>query len=557
MLGLDWYCNLHIIEYRPHNPASHLRARRPQTLPNDDPVLYPPSIATKGEAQIRFSIQYLHLREESSNTKTPREANDLKFFSQLDYSASHYINICIIEPGKVLFKPTSENVMYFIDLTKPQTSIYTVKELSQALKTIKLSENLVIYQHHHTLSVLLYGLLNKKTKTLGFKSRELLISLSTLKKRGLCIACFENSIEILHLATNRLLERVIFQDVQSPQAVGFETLDMIVFGYISTKAGSKDISLETYTLYSPKDELCTEKTIPILVKGEPVVIANTSALLFSLELFGTDNLVVFYRWEAVLYRVRREGIMKVTSIKTPFDFGYENTNLTFTPNSWCFTVLDTCHFAVLIADERWGSLQMYLDIFRISFEDEIDSNEGKKTARKKRRQTVGDDVQVQSWRSPNDIRFDFEPKRLMAVKSDYIRFLCCWKEKTIIALTYKHNLLRMDLGKGTTEKIANIAGVIWGTSAVIKIRCIQQDLIAIIFEEISAKSGLIVLDISKMKILFNSFALEGQDALRNMRNIEVLQDVSRIIFKYDVQGDLHRSVKAIGELDYNAPPKQR
>lgn len=93
VLALDWYCNLHVISCPLHDESN--------LHPN--PTIYAPKIATKGHPQIFFTIQYLHLRE--NKTSASFEKRDLSFFSQLDYSRTHYTNLCVLEEGKILFKP--------------------------------------------------------------------------------------------------------------------------------------------------------------------------------------------------------------------------------------------------------------------------------------------------------------------------------------------------------------------------------------------------------------------------------------------------------------------
>jgi len=517
VLALDWYCNLHVIACPQENQSSL------------GPVLYPPDIATKGHPQILFTLQYLHLRQVRKNPALNFEKRDLSFFSQLDYSRTHYTNLCVIEDGKILFKPTNDDCTYCIDFrtNRRDAQITSIDDLSKAWMITKFKADMLIYQDQKTFQLILYCFRSKRAKILNSAKKEHLYSLQTLEKSNLCIACYETSFEVIDLTKNKILEVNAFVDLNSIQLVTSPDADSFVFSYISGRSGNKFIYFELYTILLQNQSVTVRQS-------DVVQVAPASAIPYMVQYINPNCLVLLSNWTAEIYRVQKEGFVKLNTIKLPCNLGYEETSVAFSPNFWCFNSFNKESFLVLVADERWGSLQMYLDIFHLS------------SPLPKSGKTTPAALDNQDKAS-----LPLSVKRILSFKSDYIRFLATCNDQ-IIALTYRHNVLRFNQNNNQIERITNISGLISSTQqSLVKIRCVKQNIIALVFENDTGRANVIVLDLECISVLFNSFHMDKHDEIP-MKNIEVLDDVSRIIFKFEVLSEEEDTKKYIGEIDYHA-----
>lgn len=321
------------------------------------------------------------------------------------------------------------------------------------------------------------------------------------------------------------------QLVTSPDA------DSFVFAYISGRSGNKFVYFELYTIFYNEDR--PQRNITVR-QTDVVQIAAASTLPYMVQYLNSNCLIFLSNWTADIYRIQKEGFVKLNSIKHPCNLGYEETSVAFSPNFWSFNTFNKENFLVLIADERWGSLQMYLDVFNIS--------ENKSTPSKSsKNKSTGEQQDITRGASSDDL-LQLKVQRILTFRSDYIRFLATWKDQ-VVALTYRHNLLRFK--ENQIEKITNISGLISSTTqSLIKIRCVKYDTLALIFESNTGRANLIVLDLGSITVLFNSFQMEKHNEI-SMKNIEVLEDVSRIIFKYEILGEDIETKKYIGEIEYS------
>jgi len=491
--AMDEVLNLHFIQFRKKEKS--------------DPDIFVPSGAITGHSKILFSFEIMAIYEQVFG-KSTSEADFLEFFTTLDHMYRNKPEVCSVRPGVFLFKPTKGGNVYLFDLTVRDNKPALIPELLGVELLSAVDQDVIVFTSTVLQGIFLYHFGNFKMKKLAFSQKSAQV-IQVVKQRRLCISISSNTMEILDLRANKILEKSVYESSSVNMLAVSPSGNRLIHSYYHGKVTEGVMRMEIWDLSELK-----------VIRGETYVLDGSQTVDHSLAFLNEEIFVHVRMWSLSVFRIEEHGLCKLQTLSVPNKYGYVHSGkdghcvwsqislLTNELNSFLLLTSD-------VFEDRYNRIEHY-KVVEENKEDLELLNENLMPQMWGEGKASKDSVQIRST-------LKAQAKLLYLEKADFIQFICVWQDDKVGILYESFRFYEFDLLSGDLTKVMGISGLQNNEESLKKIKYIDKNVLGLFYEkDDSQKQRLILIDLRSRKTIFDTKDLKRNDYLIKVSCIEVM-----------------------------------
>ena len=517
LCAIDNAINLHFIQYREKTAL--------------DPMIYPPKYALTNHPKIYFSLELLSILKEADG-KPISEQGFLQFFTKLDCLWENDPEICLMKPGTFFFKPMKNGLVYFIDLSGVCTRPKIAQSFGKVNHISKWSNDMIMFSSVSLKAIFIYHNELNKIKKLKFSQADAK-SLKAVPEYDLCVAIFNNTLEILNIKTNSIVERFIF-DIFSENIITTSPKgSKILHTYLYGKILEGNLYIDIWDVTTPEK----------IKKRDPIRLDDSLANDHHVDFINEECFIHVERWTLNIFKITGSGIIKVYTATVPHNLGYIKSKKdghclwshlhVFVPKIDHFLLLTTDVF-----EDGYNRIESYnVNRLNLVFDEEFEmkSNSLKKVAQC----SIGSENKqsnhkLQRIRTNHKLKMavEIQSKVLFEEKVDYIAAICAWKSLKVGILYESYQFYEYDLQSDKLHKRVVLGGISNSKELLKEIKYINQHHILFCFQkERTTKPHIIIVNLETCSVAIDSKELKRKKELKSI-DCFVISGDQRVILTY-------------------------